>query len=290
MTKKKNEKTWAAYNGYAVGCNLGEATAKCKCLKTNGKMDWYSLITNKDFRSNLISEWESLLSENKTENHYHKFLNDNAGVFLGNDNCHLVISKLKLGSELETDFVTLSDGFSNGNLFELIEIKRPDIELFSERGTISSDFNRAIQQIRDWKRWLIDNPSWVRKYLPTVNTRIIHKSNFNFKIIIGRRIANSHSIDKRNQIANEIGAEIRSFDYLTEKLKTRLFYPMAWLENGIEYYEKSIGNPFFKAISDSRWKKFCLSNDITNCHFYSHHYEEILKMRKYNKLIKITKI
>jgi hypothetical protein len=56
--------------------------------------------------------------------------------FLGSDNCHLVISKLKLGSELETDFVTLTYGYSNENNFQLIEIKQPSAKLFSKKGTI----------------------------------------------------------------------------------------------------------------------------------------------------------
>ncbi|WP_347073333.1 Shedu anti-phage system protein SduA domain-containing protein [Bacteroides thetaiotaomicron] len=249
-------------------------------------MDWYSQITDKDFKKNLLFEWEKLLSGNYTENHYQRFLSDNAGIFLAGSNCHLVISKLKLGSELETDFINLSDGFSNGNLYELIEIKRPNVELFTEKGTIAADFNRAIQQIRDWKRWLIDNPNWVKKHLSTVNTRIIHQSNFKFKIIIGRRITNPHDIDKRNQIAHEIGAEIRSFDYLTDRLRTREFFPNAWLQNGINYYEENLANPFFKAFTDSQWKKFCSSGHVHEFHFYSYHYEQILKMRKYSKLLK----
>lgn len=137
-------------------------------------MNWYEMICEKDFKLKLISEWENLLDRNLTENYYQRFLSDNAGLFLGNQDCHLVISKLKLGSDLETDFITLSDGFSNGNNFELIEIKRPDSKLFTEKGLISLDLNRATQQIRDWKRWLIDNKSWFRNYLPTINSTLTH--------------------------------------------------------------------------------------------------------------------
>jgi len=140
-------------------------------------MDWYSLAEDKKFRNDLILEWSDLLSMNLTEKHYQKFLSDNAGLFLGNAECHLVINKLKLGSELETDFVTLSDGYSNGNIFELIEIKQPNARLFTEKGTITSEFNRATQQIRDWKRWLIDNRSWFKNYLPTVSTRVVSRSH-----------------------------------------------------------------------------------------------------------------
>ncbi|WP_321369967.1 Shedu anti-phage system protein SduA domain-containing protein [uncultured Draconibacterium sp.] len=249
-------------------------------------MHWHSIINTTDFKRNLEEEWNALLDENLTERHYHKFLIDNAGLFLGNENCHLVISKLKLGSDFETDFVTLSDGFSNGNRFELIEIKQPGAKLFTEKGLISKEFNQAIQQIRNWKRWLIDNRTWFKNYLPTINTRVISKSQLKFKIIIGRRLTNPHDIEKRNQIADEIGAEIRSFDYLSDKFKRREFYHTTWLATDKEFYGEFLANPFYKAFTDSKWKQFCNSEQISGSHFYSHHCEKILKYRKYNDRIK----
>lgn len=248
-------------------------------MKYLNHTDWYG----KEFKSLKLKEWENILSQNLLENHYQRYLADNAGVFLSNHNCHLVISKLKLGSELETDFITLSDGFSNGNIFELIEIKQPSAKLFTDKGLMTAEFNRATQQIRDWKRWLMDNRNWMGKYLPTINKKISNPTHFKFKIIIGRRLSNQYEIEKRNQIAEEIGAEIRSFDYLTDTLRRRDFYPTAWLESGIhEFYEYELANPFYKATTDSTWKKFCNNQKISTFHFYSHHYEQLLKMRKYN--------
>lgn len=105
---------------------------------------WYG----REFKSQKIQEWENLLSKNLLENNYQTYLTENAGIFLSDDDCHLVISKLKLGSELETDFITLSDGFSNGNIFEFIEIKQPSAKLFTDKGLMTAEFNRATQQIR----------------------------------------------------------------------------------------------------------------------------------------------
>ncbi|WP_336964123.1 Shedu anti-phage system protein SduA domain-containing protein [Chryseobacterium contaminans] len=241
--------------------------------------EWYG----REFKSQKIQEWENLLSKKLLENNYQTYLTENAGIFLSDDDCHLVISKLKLGSELETDFITLSDGFSNGNIFEFIEIKQPSAKLFTDKGLMTAEFNRATQQIRDWKRWLMDNRNWMGKYLPTVNTRISNPTHFKFKIIIGRRLSNHYEVEKRNQIAEEIGAEIRSFDYLTDKIKRREFYPIAWLRDGTPgHYEKELANPFYKAFTDSEWKKFCNSQKVASSHFYSDHFEEVLKMREYS--------
>ncbi len=257
-----------------------------KNIENKNITSWQSVINEPHFKKNIEKEWNIMLDKNLTERHYHKFLIDNAGLFLGNENCHLVISKLKLGSDFETDFVTISDGFSNGNRFELIEIKQPETKLFTEKGIVSADFNQAIQQIRNWKRWLIDNRTWFKNYLPTINTRVISNSQLRFKIIIGRRLTNPLDIEKRNQIADEIGAEIRSFDYLTDKFKKRIFKHTTWLEGDKEDYGELLANPFYKAFSDSEWKQFCNSEQISGSHFYSHHCESILKYRKYNDKIK----
>jgi len=252
-------------------------------------MDWYKNVQK--LKNELLAEWEVLLNENGNENKYQSFLSNYAGLFLGNENCHLAISKLKLGSELETDFVTLTDGFSNGNVFEFIELKQPNTKLFTKNGTPTADFNRAIQQIRDWKRWLIDNKNWMKKHLPTTSTRVITDSNIKFKIVIGRRLDNIYEIDKRNQISEEIKAEIRSFDYLTDKVKSRIIYPSTWLSADVDYLSDQLANPFFAAMTDAEWKKFCSSKQLRSFHFYSHHCEEVLKSRKFHRsIIKALKI
>jgi hypothetical protein len=242
-------------------------------------MNWYDRLGG-NFKQDKVSEWTNLLNKNLTENFYQKYLANNAGLFFGSHNCHLVVSKLKLGSELETDFVTLTDGYSNGNLFELIEIKQPGASLFTKKGLMTAEFSRAAQQVRDWKRWLMDNRSWFRKYLPTLSTRVVSQGHLKFKIIIGRRLINQFDIERRNQIGEEIGAEIRSFDYITDNFKSREFYPTTWLESGNWYYEDKVANPFYKALTDSKWKKFCNSKRISTFHFYSHHCADLIKYRK----------
>lgn len=248
-------------------------------------MNWYDKIDD-NFKKKIVLEWTNLLDQNLTENYYHQYLSKNAGLFLGKENCHLVISKLKMGSELETDFVTLTDNFSNGNQFELIEIKQPGAKLFTSKGLMTADFNRAVQQIRDWKRWLIDNPSWFRKYLPTLSTRVVFNSHLKFKIFIGRRLSNPFEIEKRNQIAQEIGAEIRSFDYITDKFNFRDFHRTSWIDNGGEFFRNEVGNPFYKALTDSQWKKFCTGRQVSAFHFYNRHCDDLITIRKTNKQMK----
>lgn len=136
-------------------------------------------------------------------------------------NSYLAISKLKLGSEYETDFVIVKEGYSNGTIYELIEIESPHTALFDKSGKPTAKFNAALQQIRDWKRFLINNKPIFKRILPTTNTRIISNSRLRFKIIIGRRTHDLDQLEKRRQISEEENIEIISFDRLTEIAQNR---------------------------------------------------------------------
>ena len=255
-------------------------------MDLNKKYNWISLESeNSGIIKGVIANWESLLDKKLQEKEYHEFLKEHSGFFFSDYNCYLTISKLKLSSELETDFVNVRDQRSNGLVYEFVEIEKPQSKLFNSNGLPARDFNSAIQQIRDWKRFLTDNKGWFKKYLPTYTTRIINDSCIKFTIIIGRRARNELEIERRNQIASELGIEIRSFDYLTDLLKKRKFHNQGCLdsEKG-EVVENQIENPFHKAITDSEWREFC-AKKFNWVHFYKNNCEEIVNLRKYNDLI-----
>ncbi|MCE1169392.1 MAG: DUF4263 domain-containing protein [Sphingobacteriia bacterium] len=252
--------------------------------------DWISLEEeNSEVISSLIQRWENMLNSNLKEQEYHQFINDHAGFFFGNHDCYLTISKLKLGSDYETDFVNVIDQRSNGIIYEFIEIEKPGSSLFASNGVPAKDLNNAVQQIRDWKRFLIENKAWFRKYLPSQTTRIINNAGATFTIIIGRRTNSLFEIEKRNQIADELRINIRSFDYLTDLLKRRKFFNIACLDTDKELWiENQIENPFYKAINDSQWRNFC-SKKFNWTHFYKNNCEEIIQLREYNDLIEQLK-
>jgi hypothetical protein len=250
--------------------------------------DWASLENrNKAIHERINGEWQALLDGNYKESAYHRFISRHAGFFFSDFNCYLSISKLKLGSEYEADFVNIRDKRSNGIQYEFIEIEKPSSPLFTKVGIPSNDLNNALQQIRDWKRFLIDDKSFFRKFLPANSTRVITNSFLKFRIIIGRRTENDFINDKRNQIAAEAGVEIRSFDYLTDLLQIRQFYNYPCLNSDWgDYVENQLENPFAMAITDSKWKTFCRGG-INITHFYKNNLIDIIKLRKYNTLFKV---
>jgi hypothetical protein len=157
------------------------------------------------------------------ERHYHEYLRQTAGLFLADWNSPIIISKMKLGAEYETDFVIVKDEHSNGARYELIELETPHTQLFDKKGFPTAAFNSSLQQVRDWRRWLINNKSMFKKILPTINTQIVSDSKVNFTIVIGRRTDNAGILEKRNQIAEENNIKIISYDRLTEYFKNRSF-------------------------------------------------------------------
>jgi hypothetical protein len=248
--------------------------------------DWTDFPKTKVY-SNIISEWEKMLDDKKlNEQAYHSFLQMTPSIFLTFSESYLVVSKLKLGSDYETDFVNVEEGYSDGTFYELIEIESPHTILFDQKGKPSAKFNAALQQIRDWKRFLINNKSEFKKIFPTVSTKVIKESRLRYKIVIGRRTNNQEDLEKRRQISEQENIQIISFDRLTDMAKARIAFPNEALiysaeMDSIPFERKNnLANPFFECITDSVWRSICKRG---HAHIYSRMIDDILQVRTYNR-------
>ena len=252
--------------------------------------NWENILKTETNKS-ILKDWEKLLENTELkERDYHSFLFSNPFFFLTILESYLVISKLKLGSEYETDFVVVKEGYSDGTIYEFIEIESPHTKLFDSSGKPSAKFNSALQQIKDWKRFLKNEKSFFKKFLPTTSTKIINESKIKFKIIIGRSPITEEETEKRRQYAEENDIEILSFDRLTNQLKNRRHFDnepsiysaqMDYLEDMSK--KNQLANPFFECVTDSTWKKICRKGHTK--HFYTNYLDEILKNRTYSKYL-----
>lgn len=249
--------------------------------------DWTKLANSETYNL-ILSDWEKLLNdESLKEKEYHKFLASNPHFFLPYFDSYLVISKLKLGSEYETDFIAIQEGYSDGTRYEFIEIESPHTNLFDASGKPTAKFNAALQQIKDWKRYLIKDKSFMQKFLPTTSTSIISDSRISFKIIIGRSPKTEEEAEKRRQYSEDEKVEIISFDRLTEFFKARRhfknepFIRSAQMDYLVDEFKKNqLANPFFECVNDSTWKKICKKGHIK--HFYFNFLDDILQNRTYS--------
>lgn len=248
--------------------------------------DW-TKFRNSEIYQNILNTWEGML-DNKIlkEQDFQYFLQNHPAVFLTLAESYVVISRLKLSSNYETDFVIVKEGYSNGTEYELVEIESPHTSLFDKAGKPSAKFNAALQQIRDWKRLLINDKPLFYRTFPTDNAKIIRDSKLSFKIIIGRRSNDLEELEKRRQIADQEGIEILSFDRLTDFAKSRVqYFDHARIYSGQMdhepfYKRNALGNPFFKCMSDAEWRRICRKG---HHHFYSGLLDEILDCRRYNE-------
>ena len=129
-----------------------------------------------------IREYLSLLDNEDSEHEIHKFLCEHSYFFeriLNLSGYSPLYSKVKLGTEFETDFAFF-DSHSFGIEWHLIEIERPSKTLFTATGNPSADLTQAVQQIRDWQDWIHSNLDYARKIMPNIDYAMGH-------LFIGRR-------------------------------------------------------------------------------------------------------
>lgn len=75
-----------------------------------GPYDWTKFRTSQIYED-ILSRWNKLLADTSLkEGDYHNFLKSYPSIFFTTVESYIVISKLKLGSDYETDFVISTGG------------------------------------------------------------------------------------------------------------------------------------------------------------------------------------
>lgn len=233
--------------------------------------------------------WRNLLQLNLREEEYHSYLAEHAGFFFGNVfNGRVVISKLRLSPEFTTDFVVVRDQYSLGMSFELIEIELPHRAPLTKSGDFSARLSHAVGQIQNWRKWIKENPALARKLFPSLGTRFYRSPNFTFTVIIGNRANTNDWLEKRNDYANQLRINIRSFDHLSDVLSNVVFLnETSFCSNEEEQLSKvqrnQLANPFYKAYTDQEWREIVRQMEHTS-HFVAMNADVLISNRQYNKL------
>ncbi len=206
--------------------------------------------------------WRSLLDAGAPETTLTEFVARHAGFFLGpQPETHFVLRELRLGADYSIDFVVPTDNASVGVSYELIECERPDTPAFNSKGDPSQRLTHAISQILDWKMWLNGNTAEMRNLFPApAQVGPGYEIAFTYTIVIGRRSEGDRHVAKRNALAEMHGITIRSFDWLTDRLRTAKGAPPGPLTpcteaNGVAYeHAYVLKNPFYVALGDAEWR------------------------------------
>jgi len=150
-----------------------------------------------EFEGNFLrKKYLAYLNRAKTEKQMQLFFETNPIVLPGLYDRHngsvgnVVISKLKLANDYETDFAFISEDSARSQI-TLIEIESPSIKIFRDSDDqFTSAFNKAVQQMRDWATWFDAN----RTYAKDSFREMYHRGIFRYQhvttkviLIAGRR-------------------------------------------------------------------------------------------------------
>lgn len=152
-------------------------------------------------------EYQQALDNAKKEEDIQRFLSSNTFLLSPNG---IVTPKVRLGSQFITDFV-IEDPFGADHSHVFVEIEDPKELIFKssekERTEPRQRFNHALNQIRDWRRWLSDNANTFR------NEHFSSYQQPKFMLLYGR----SKELDKddRKRALLEISRETNALDIYT---------------------------------------------------------------------------
>lgn len=248
-------------------------------------------LSNAPLLSEVATEWRTLLEDrSKREQDYQQFLRNHAGLFFPGSGFisreQLVLEKIALGSDYITDFVNINNNRSYGFIYTLIEIESPHDNLYTQSGAQSSAFNTALQQVRDWKRWITANMDTAKRIFPSKQFLVTGVPSIKYMIVIGRRQRDETVDEKRNQILRDEGIEVRSFDYLMDVLLSNTYSSYTAISRDLtpitREQNNQFSNPFYLATSDAEWREMLSRFRSTYSHMIGHNIEHILASRRYN--------
>lgn len=253
---------------------------------------WNALRWEKEtsYYYEIIDTWKSMLEDTQlTEHHFLNFLSKNAGFFLHNsDNALISISELELGADYRVDFVVCHDFLSYGFEYEFIEIESPTDAVYTRKGSPSARLIEAYSQIQKWRLWIEANRAEAKRILPSKSFIYFDAPYFKYTIIIGRRKETAEFLHLRNQFGKDVNIEIRSFDYLTDKLLARQHFSVTPSIQSEDFKQldfkirNELANPFAEAFKSSVWREMTRSGILCDSHMIAKNAEVLLSKRTLN--------
>lgn len=112
--------------------------------------------------------------------------------------------EISFGAKLRCDFAWLNDN-SDGPEWVLVEVEKPKMRIFNLDKKPSSELNRAIEQVKTWERYFLENPLEKRRIFGAV-------AKFKFILVAGdgQSWSEENAIKWRNHNNSTSNIEIRS--------------------------------------------------------------------------------
>jgi hypothetical protein len=250
---------------------------------------------NREGRSlieSFITEWTSLIDNAQTrEIDCLGFIRENTGLLLFEPpETTIVLSEVALGSDYVIDFVRVTEGFSAGTKYELIEFESPNSRMYNKNGKTSARLNGAIDQVHEWRRWIREHRSQAEKIFPSACWGCGSEPLFSYSIVMSRREESVTVRNKNWSKLHDCGVSIMSYDRLTDWVSRRFFTDdfLCGLASQDHKYlsQRKLLNlaacPFFRAMRHAEWKEL---NPTRNSYFCEHLTGPYLELVPHSRLM-----
>jgi Domain of unknown function (DUF4263) len=169
-----------------------------------------------------LDKFEELLEEAKDENELQTFLDKRKYILAWLEpHCHHVISKPRLGAQFVPDFL-LAEMSSAGIQWVFVEIEPAKSQLATQSGQFAERTRMAIQQVKDWKRWLRNNRDYAIRSIPNGGLGLeeleIEPKGI---VIVGRRKATTGRFNELRAESRSEGITIMTYDRVLEWARDR---------------------------------------------------------------------
>jgi Domain of unknown function (DUF4263) len=164
-----------------------------------------------------------LIAQSRDERPLQSFLEQHPYVLSQQlSHCHHVFPLVKFGASYVADFFCL-DIPSSGYEWVAIEIESPGKKVVTKSGRKSADLEHALQQVRDWRKWISDNIDYARRPRENNGLGLAEiQPRFMAWVIIGRRANYNEAFNSlRQQVFRDELIQIRSWDGILERAVQR---------------------------------------------------------------------
>lgn len=171
----------------------------------------------------LVDRFEQLIDSDPKEADVQAFLAENPWLLTEQfPHCHYLIPQFRLGDLYVADFIA-PERHSGGPTWMLIEIERPKSKLVTSRGELAETVRHAVQQVSDWRSWLLRNMDVARRPRSHGGLGLGDMSELLAgNVIVGRRVdVTSRFNDLRADILNRQAISIMTYDRIVEFARKR---------------------------------------------------------------------
>lgn len=163
---------------------------------------------------------EELLNKNPREEEIQVFLGEHPEFLvqtLGGGHVRFQLNKVSFGGQYVADFL-IAEASSIGIEWYLIEIESPSLPLEKSDGSFRAELNHAIDQIKDWRSWIMNNQDVARRPRGEGGLGLVGiDSRARGLVIGGRRHSYSRRFNElRRQLVSDQKIAVHSYDWLVD--------------------------------------------------------------------------